>query len=150
MLRRGNVASCVEGSWLRPGAERPVGCHLDASQLNSAEHGAECSCEWKSEYSSGWNHVRFTTGLLLRWAAHPTLLQHEVYVHSIYNFSSYFTENTASIYKALNVVGTLIRDKQMHCVGKLHTFLMIKQMVCIFTALKGLILESLDGCKVTA
>lgn len=28
------------------GAERPVGCHLDASQLNFAVSGAEAGCTW--------------------------------------------------------------------------------------------------------
>jgi hypothetical protein len=32
------------GSRPGPGAERPVGCHLGASQLNSAARGVECGC----------------------------------------------------------------------------------------------------------
>ena len=42
-----NVATwqaAMEGSRPGPGAERPVGCHLGGSQLNSAARGVESSC----------------------------------------------------------------------------------------------------------
>jgi hypothetical protein len=62
------VASCVEGSRPGPGAERPVGCHLDASQLNSAESGAEagCTCVCVRACDEVVHHVRFSTGQRLR------------------------------------------------------------------------------------
>jgi len=36
--------AAMEGSRPGPGAERPVGCHLGASQLNSAARGVESGC----------------------------------------------------------------------------------------------------------
>jgi hypothetical protein len=41
--------AAMEGSRPGPGAERPVGCHLGASQLNSAARGAESGCVYVGE-----------------------------------------------------------------------------------------------------
>jgi hypothetical protein len=58
--------AAMEGSRPGPGAERPVGCHLGASQLNSAERGAESGCVYVSEYGAVWSHVSVTTRHLQR------------------------------------------------------------------------------------
>jgi len=60
--------AAMEGSRPGPGAERPVGCHLGASQLNSAARGVEsgCVCMWVCEYGEVWSHVSVTTSHLLR------------------------------------------------------------------------------------
>jgi hypothetical protein len=59
--------AAMEGSRPGPGAERPVGCHLGGSQLNSAVRAVECGCVCVRECSAVWSHVSETHyGHLLR------------------------------------------------------------------------------------